>query len=62
LRSDAEARQPGREISGGTAEILGESLHVFQPAADLLPVQIHGSPPKADDVVTAISHADSPHD
>ena len=34
--AQAEAGGAGGEVRGGAAEILGEALHVFEPAADLL--------------------------
>ena len=47
--AQAEAGEAGGEIRGRAAEILGEALHVFEPAADLLTVQIDCGAAEADE-------------
>ncbi len=54
--AQAETGGAGGEVRGGAAEILGEALHVFEPAAELLPVQIDGGAPEADQVERAARH------
>ena len=48
--AQAQTRDARTEVGRGAPEILGEALHVFEPATDLLAVKIHGGASQADQV------------
>jgi len=50
----------GREVRRRAAEILGEALHVFEAAAELLTVQIDRGATETDQVERAVHFFDPP--